>query len=117
MSHSLLELDVATVKNTKSAPNVPKRNDVFRYFWSLKYHITSGYKFGGDYLLYPGDPMCFHSQFIVSVKTEEEAISPKEIVLMGRLATNVKKMFLLAGPSQDGTKNEMMTYSVEWAGF
>ncbi|KAG1131805.1 hypothetical protein G6F37_006361 [Rhizopus arrhizus] len=113
----LLSLNAATVKNTKSTPSLPKRNDVFRYFWSLNYHITSGYKFGGDYLLYPGDPMCFHSQFIVSVKKEKEAILPKEIVLMGRLATNVKKMFLLAGPREDGAKNEMMTYSVEWAGF
>lgn len=108
----------AVVKNTKSTVSLPKKNDMFRYFWSQNFYITSGYKFGGDYLLYPGDPMCFHSQFIVSIKQFHQPIMPKEIVLMGRLATNVKKTFLLAGPKdEEKEEKEIIAFSVEWAGF
>lgn len=93
-------------------PTKPQPNEIFKDLWTKGFYITSGIKFGGDYLLYRNDPMCTHSEFIISIQNDED-ISPLEIIGMGRLATNVKKTFVLAGSIQ-----EMMTYySIEWAGF
>ncbi|KAI8374872.1 tRNA intron endonuclease [Blakeslea trispora] len=89
------------------------RTAVFEYFWSKGFYITSGIKFGGDFLLYPNDPMCAHSNYIIQTMEKDQEITPLELVGMGRLATNVKKTFVLVSAI-----NEMMTYySIEWAGF
>lgn len=94
-------------------PRKPQENQIFNDLWSKGFYITSGIKFGGDYLLYRNDPMCTHSEFIIGIREEEETVLPLEIISMGRLATNVKKTFAIAGSIQ-----EMMTYySIEWAGF
>ncbi|CAO3652342.1 unnamed protein product [Mucor fragilis] len=101
--------------------------DVFDFFWSQGFYITSGIKFGGQFLLYPDDPMCVHSEYIVSIKqTKDQEILPLEIIGMGRTATNVKKTFVLVAAADqkeaedDQEKqetNQMVCYSVEWAGF
>ncbi|GAN09463.1 tRNA-intron endonuclease catalytic domain-like protein [Mucor ambiguus] len=106
--------------------------DVFDFFWSQGFYITSGIKFGGQFLLYPNDPMSVHSEYIVSVKqTKDQEILPLEIIGMGRTATNVKKTFVLVAAADqkeaavEETENEqekqetkqMVCYSIEWAGF
>lgn len=109
------KIEVAKVTNTLS-PLPSINNSLFRYFWSLGYYVTSGYKFGGDYLLYPQDPTCCHSQFIVSVMHFDQNMTTKDVVQMGRLATNVKKKFVLAG-SKNETEDEVAVFSLSWAGF
>ncbi|CEG75517.1 hypothetical protein RMATCC62417_10545 [Rhizopus microsporus] len=111
----VIDLKVAKVTNTLS-PLPSINNSLFRYFWSLGYYVTSGYKFGGDYLLYPQDPTCCHSQFIVSVMHFDQNMTTKDVVQMGRLATNVKKKFVLAG-SKNETEDEVAVFSLSWAGF
>ena len=32
---------------------------------SIGFFVTSGDKFGGDFLAYPGDPLLFHAKFVV----------------------------------------------------
>lgn len=89
------------------------KNPLFNDLWSKGYYITSGIKFGGNYLLYDKDPMCTHSKFIVELLLPDQTISSADIIRAGRLATNVKKTHVLAG-----TVDDMMTYySIEWAGF
>ncbi|KAK4514346.1 uncharacterized protein ATC70_001939 [Mucor velutinosus] len=104
--------------------------DVFDFFWSQGFYITSGVKFGGQFLLYPHDPMCVHSEYIVSVKqTKDQEVLPLEIIEMGRAATNVKKTFVLVAAAdqkeaegeqeeqEEQDTNQMVCYSIEWAGF
>ncbi|RCH83634.1 hypothetical protein CU097_005480 [Rhizopus azygosporus] len=112
---TVIDLKVAKVTNTLS-PLPSINNSLFRYFWSLGYYVTSGYKFGGDYLLYPQDPTCCHSQFIVSIMHFDQNMTTKDAVQMGRLATNVKKKFVLAG-SKNETEDEVAVFSLSWAGF
>lgn len=88
--------------------------DVFEYFWKKEFYITSGIKFGGHYLLYDNEPMCTHSDYIVRVYDEKEEILPLDIISLGRVGTNVKKTFVIAGQLEE---EEMMTFSIEWAGF
>lgn len=101
------------VAKKKSTTSDLCKNPLFNDLWSKGYYITSGIKFGGNYLLYEKDPMCSHSKFIVELLLPDEIISPLDIIRAGRLATNVKKTHVLAG-----TVDDMMTYySIEWAGF
>ena len=102
-------------------PNTDKerlRYQVFEYLWSQEYYVTSGVKFGGDFLVYLGDPMRFHSHFIVSAKDRDSPIAPLDVIGMGRLATNVKKTFVLVSPKDDSEDSKAVdVFSIEWAGF
>ena len=72
---------------------------IYRYIWSLGYYLTSNAcKFGGDYLVYSGDPCQYHSKFILLCLNEEKfkEIKLKQLIHYGRIATNVKKLYLIA---------------------
>ncbi|KAF7972652.1 hypothetical protein HWV62_17326 [Athelia sp. TMB] len=89
---------------------------VFRGLWESGHFLGGGIRFGGDYLVYPGDPLRYHSHFVASVHDSPTSIlRPMEIVAHGRLGTATKKAHLLCG--WDETKKEVTYFSIEWAGF
>ncbi|KIM80807.1 hypothetical protein PILCRDRAFT_822087 [Piloderma croceum F 1598] len=89
---------------------------VFRGLWGKGYFMGGGIKFGGDYLVYPGDPLRYHSHFVASViDSPTSNLRPMEIVAHGRLGTATKKAHLLCG--WDDEKQEVSYFSIEWAGF
>lgn len=89
---------------------------VFRGLWDQGYYMGVGIKFGGEYLVYPGDPLRYHSHFVASVLTSPTStLRPMEIVAHGRLGTATKKSHLFCG--WDDEKKEVSYLSVEWAGF
>jgi tRNA-splicing endonuclease subunit Sen34 len=71
-------------------------------------------KFGGDYLIYPGDPNNYHSLYVAHVVLPDHKIHVMEIVLDGRLATTVKKTALYC--SWDDYQN-LSFFSLEWTGW
>lgn len=78
--------------------------------------MGGGIRFGGDYLVYPGDPLRYHSHFVATVSESPLAkLMPMEIVAHGRLGTATKKAHLLCG--WDDEKQEVSYFSIEWAGF
>ncbi|KAH9063729.1 tRNA-intron endonuclease catalytic domain-like protein [Lactarius deliciosus] len=92
------------------------RCEVFRDLWEKGYYLGGGSKFGGDWLVYPGDPLRYHSHFVATVQTSPTApLRPMEIVAHGRLGTATKKAHLLCG--WDPASREVTYISVEWAGF
>jgi len=98
---------------------VPQR-PLARFLQSSGYYMTPGLRFGARYSVYPGDPLRFHAHYMANQYEWDEAIPILDIVEGGRLATAVKKAFLIGGeePSQDdipGSQNPMRTYSIEWA--
>lgn len=74
-----------------------------------------GIKFGGDYLVYPGDLLRYHSHFVASVVELSAPLRPMEVVAHGRLGTATKKAHLLC--SWDASTQEADIFSIEWAGF
>jgi len=54
-----------------------------------------GPRFGGEYLIYPGDYLRYHAHFTSQVVREDEYIKPMEIVAWGRLGTGTKKAGLI----------------------
>ncbi|TDL27608.1 tRNA-intron endonuclease catalytic domain-like protein [Rickenella mellea] len=89
---------------------------VFRDLWEKGYYLGGGMRFGGDYLVYPGDPLRYHSHFVASVlDSPTSSLLPVEIVAHGRLGTGTKKSHLLCGWNDD--TREVSYHSIEWSGF
>ncbi|GAA5848584.1 hypothetical protein JCM8547_004561 [Rhodosporidiobolus lusitaniae] len=84
--------------------------------WRRGYYMGGGLRFGADFLVYPGDPLRYHSHFNLTVlSTPETTIMPLDLVAYGRLATAVKKAHLLACWDEKEGKAEYA--SLEWAAF
>lgn len=85
------------------------------------YVISPGARFGGKYIVYPGDPLRFHSHMVVSepVDYRDDAIEFRDIINGSRLSTAVKKIWVLSGIDRQAEKQEdrVHFFSVEWAGF
>ncbi|CAI9721984.1 tRNA-splicing endonuclease subunit Sen34 [Octopus vulgaris] len=64
------------------------RYRVFKEFWEQGYFLTHGSKFGGDFLVYPGDPARYHSFFIVRCVKQTEKIPMMDIAAIERLGTS-----------------------------
>ncbi|PVU97943.1 hypothetical protein BB561_000200 [Smittium simulii] len=88
---------------------------VFRDLWQKGYFLTPGLKFGGDYLVYPGDPMRYHSHFIATVTEYDSQLTCHEIVALGRVGTNVKKNRLLCFYNPNSRSIDYTTLA--WAAF
>lgn len=89
---------------------------VFEDLWKQGYYMGNGLRFGGDWLIYPGDPLRFHSHFVATVVPSlTEPILPIQIVAYGRLGTATKKSHLLCG--WDSETQKVSYYTIEWAGF
>jgi len=74
------------------------RLETFRVLWKKGYFIGEGSKFGGDFLVYLGDPLKFHSTYIV-ICTERNSKSlerPQDKVAKSRLGNQVGKTVLIA---------------------
>jgi tRNA-intron endonuclease, archaea type len=60
--------------------------------------VTPGIKFGCDFAVYKYGPGVEHAPYMVTVKKAGSTISATEIVKNGRLATTVRKRFIIAVP-------------------
>jgi len=71
--------------------------------------VTPGIKFGCDFAVYKYGPGVEHAPYMVSVKNSGSDISATEIVKAGRLATTVRKRFIIAVP---GLGNDKVKYLI-----
>lgn len=71
--------------------------------------VTPGIKFGCDFAVYRYGPGLEHAPFMVSVKKAESELTATEIVKAGRLATTVRKRFIIAVPN---TKTGKIRYLI-----
>ncbi|MEJ5327306.1 MAG: tRNA-intron lyase [Candidatus Bathyarchaeia archaeon] len=72
--------------------------------------VTPGIKFGCDFAVYKYGPGIEHAPYMVSVKTGNSAISATEIVKAGRLATTVRKRFIIAVPDLEAEKTSYLIF-------
>ncbi|XP_047450582.1 tRNA-splicing endonuclease subunit Sen34 [Mugil cephalus] len=90
------------------------RYQVFRDLRRRGFYLTSAGKFGGDFLVYPGDPLRFHAHFIAVCLTLDESVHLLDVLAVARLGSNVKKTVLLSSPGMDG---EVQYTSLQWSGL
>lgn len=69
---------------------------VYRDLREKGFVVTPGIKYGCDFAVYQRGPGVDHSPYIVQVKGLAGGLSASEIVKAGRLATTVRKTFILA---------------------
>lgn len=81
--------------------------------WHRHKYITSGESFGGDWLIYSGDPINYHASHIVHI-LENPLVSSLQLVSYGRMAVNVNKICLLASINE---QNEIVYQTVKWKQF
>jgi tRNA-intron endonuclease len=72
--------------------------------------VTPGIKFGCDFAVYKYGPGVEHAPYMVSVKDARSEISATEIVKAGRLATTVRKRFIIAVPDLAMEKNRYLIF-------
>ncbi|XP_023133572.2 tRNA-splicing endonuclease subunit Sen34 [Amphiprion ocellaris] len=95
-------------------PRSDARYQVFRDLRGRGFYLTSAGKFGGDFLVYPGDPLRFHAHFIAVCLTLDESICLLDVLAVARLGSNVKKTVLLCSPVPDGG---VCYTSLQWSGM
>lgn len=89
------------------------RYQVFSDLRGRGFFLTSAGKFGGDFLVYPGDPLRFHAHFIAVCLSADDPVCLLDLLSVTRLGSNVKKTVLLCSPSGGG-----VTYtSLQWSGM
>ena len=83
---------------------------VFQDLRDKGYIVTPGIKFGCDFAVYEQGPGIDHAPYLVQVFRISDELTATRLVLAGRLATTVKKQFILAIP-------KMKERKVDYIGF
>ncbi|KAJ3526271.1 hypothetical protein NM208_g11274 [Fusarium decemcellulare] len=99
-------------------PERPTPGPLCGFLLSSGYYMTPGLRFGAKYSVYPGDPLRFHAHFMANQYDWDEEIPVLDIVAGGRLATAVKKAFLIGGQqpgADESSSGRMRNFSIEWA--
>ncbi|MGQ0375966.1 MAG: tRNA-intron lyase [Nitrososphaerota archaeon] len=95
----------------KEYHNFDKKYTVYRNFRDKGYIVNPGIKFGCDFAVYQKGPGIDHAPYLVQVYNRNESISSTDIVLAGRLATTVRKQFILAIPHGE---NDVDYLALDW---
>ncbi|EPY53832.1 tRNA-splicing endonuclease catalytic subunit Sen34 [Schizosaccharomyces cryophilus OY26] len=111
-------------------PEIKRRRYlIFESLVNNGFFLNPGLRFGCDFVAYPGDPLRFHSHYLVNGYNWNDEIPLLLLIGGGRLGTGVKKAWLIGGEEEeqemhDSTasdeNNSATTYrqfSVEWSGF
>ncbi|KAM5236106.1 tRNA-splicing endonuclease subunit Sen34 isoform 2-T2 [Ctenodactylus gundi] len=88
------------------------RYSIYRDLWERGFFLSAAGKFGGDFLVYPGDPLRFHAHYIAQCWAPDDPIPLQDLVSAGRLGTSVRKTLLLCSPQPDG---KVVYTSLQWA--
>ncbi len=81
--------------------NFPQFSDKYLIYEDLRnknYIPRPGQKFGADFIVYRQGPGIDHASFCIQVLSKHTKISSVDVVRSARLATSVKKRFVLANP-------------------
>ena len=83
---------------------------VFQNLRDKGYIVAPGMKFGCDFAVYEQGPGIDHAPYLVQVFRPADDLTATGVVLAGRLATTVKKQYILAIP-------KVKERTVDYVGF
>ncbi len=83
---------------------------VYRKLRESGYVVTPGIKFGSDFAVYEHGPGIDHAPYIVQVMPPSESITATSMVRSGRLATTVRKQFIIAMPESERRGVEFLRF-------
>jgi tRNA-intron endonuclease len=83
---------------------------VFQNLRDNGYIVSPGIKFGCDFAVYEHGPGIDHAPYLVQVLKPTDHMTATGIVLAGRLATTVRKQFILAIPKTKGKRVDFVSF-------
>ena len=110
-------------KERYSLPKVPPSYPLYKHLHTEGYFLAPGLRFGCQYMAYPGDPLRFHSHFLVNGMDWDQEFDLLDLVGGGRLGTGVKKAFLIGGQEEGGEQRAggnaggVKAFCIEWGGM
>ena len=104
-------VDAMTEICKKEYHDFDKKYLVYKNFRDKGYIINPGIKFGCDFAVYEKGPGIDHAPFLIQVYNRNDSITSTAIVLAGRLATTVRKQFILAIPKG---KDKVDFLALDW---
>jgi tRNA-intron endonuclease len=107
----VLSLDEILQLGQKTSDDFKDRFLVYSQLRELGYVVRPGLKFGTDFAVYEKGPGLDHAPFLVHVIPQKDGVVPLDIVRAGRLATSVRKRFIIATVKDNG---EIAYYSFVW---
>ena len=110
LNEKILSLRELKVICKKQYDQFDSKYIVFQNLRNQGYIVSPGIKFGCDFAVYERGPGIDHAPFLVQVLKREEIMTASAIILSGRLATTVKKQFIIAIP-------KIKDKTVEFIGF
>jgi tRNA-intron endonuclease len=110
-SNQKISIEDMTEICKKEYHDFDKKYIVYKNFRDKGYIINPGIKFGCDFAVYEKGPGIDHAPYLIQVYNRNESITTTGIVLAGRLATTVKKQFILAIPKG---KDKIDFLALDW---
>ncbi len=95
-SNSKVSLKEMTAICRREYAHFDSKYMVFATLRDKGYVVTPGIKFGCDFAVYEHGPGIDHAPYLVQVVNPSDMLTATMIVLYGRLATTVRKQFILA---------------------
>lgn len=74
------------------------------------YVVLPGIKFGCEYAIYEHGPGIDHAPYMITVKEPGKYMTSTDIVRAGRLATSVRKRFIIAVPNQETGETKYLMF-------
>ena len=71
---------------------------VYRDLRDKELIVTPGIKYGCDFAVYKHGPGVDHAPYMISVRKVKDEVTATDVVKAGRLATTVRKRFIIAIP-------------------
>ena len=92
------EVDLEELRKSASGmlEGFEERYQIYRDLRERGLIVTPGIKYGCDFAVYEKGPGLDHAPYIIKVKSSGEGLTAAEIVEAGRLATSVRKTFIIA---------------------
>jgi tRNA-intron endonuclease, archaea type len=93
-----------------SYPEFAEKFMVYRKLREDGYVVTPGIKFGSDFAVYEHGPGIDHAPYIVQVMAPHSKMTATSMVRSGRLATTVRKQFIIAIPDTEKKSIDFLRY-------
>jgi tRNA-intron endonuclease len=97
-SNKLISLEEFYKIGTSTHHKFEEKFVIYKDLREKGYIPRPGLKFGADFVVYKKGPGLEHSPFIVDVLPHNSKITAIDMVRAGRLATSVRKKFVIANP-------------------
>ncbi len=91
-------------------PNFVERYLVYSLLRESGFVVGPGIKFGSDFAVYEHGPGIDHAPYLVQVEKEGSQVTATAVVRSGRLATTVRKQFIIAVVNADSRKADFLGF-------